>query len=231
MMIDYPEQHKRLERRLGYRFTDRAWLMRALTHRSKSRTNYERLEFLGDALLDFVISDCLYRRFPGQPEGVLTRLRANLVRRPSLAGIARELDLGEFLILGAGENKSGGHQRDSTLSDVFEAIIAAIYLDGGIDSARLFIEAIFSDRIGMLNPDELLKDPKSALQEWLQQHQQELPDYRVIEVSGKEHKQVFDVQCRVGSEMVFSGKAGSRRSAEQKAAAKALAYLKTQDNG
>lgn len=225
-MTTRPDLDK-LQRRLGYVFDDPARLRLALTHRSKSRSNYERMEFLGDSLLGFVISNCLFQQFPDQPEGVLTRLRAKLVRQRSLASVARTFELGEYLVLGSGEGKSGGHLRDSTLSDVFEAIIAAIYLDGGIDAARPFITRTFMDILASLDPGEELKDPKSALQEWLQQSQFELPEYEITEISGKDHKQMFQVECRIGvTDNVFTGRADSRRKAEQKAAARALEFLK-----
>ena len=218
----------KLQHMLGYQFNDLAWLKLALTHRSKSKFNYERLEFLGDSLLGFAISDYLYNAFPDHPEGVLTRLRANVVRQKSLAVIARKFDLGGYLILGAGEGKSGGHQRDSTLSDVLEAIIAAIYLDGGMDSARGFISRTFKEVLNNLNPDQQLKDPKSTLQEWLQQRQFELPSYEVINIKGKDHSQIFEVHCLISlTETIFKGKGSSRRRAEQKAATKAIDYLTT----
>ena len=217
----------RLQQKLGYRFNDISWLKLALTHRSKSKLNYERLEFLGDSFLGFVISDCLYKQFPKEPEGVLTRLRASIVKQKSLATVAKEFGFSEFLILGAGEGRSGGHQRDSTLSDVLEAIIAAIYIDGGIIPARTFIETTFATKLDSLDPSIQLKDPKSQLQEWLQKLRLEVPEYQVVEIIGKDHDQIFEVECiTVMSSEIFNGRGSSRRIAEQKAAKKALEKLK-----
>ena len=221
-----PDLNK-LQQKLGYEFSDISWLKLALTHRSKSKLNYERLEFLGDSFLGFVISDCLYKQFPKEPEGVLTRLRASIVRQKSLAIVAREFGFSEFLILGAGEGRSGGHGRDSTLSDVLEAVIAAIYMDGGTQQARDFIERTFADKLGSLDPSVQLKDPKSQLQEWLQKLGYEVPDYQVIKVSGKDHDQIFDVECAtVMTAEIYRGQGSSRRIAEQKAAKNAMASLK-----
>ncbi len=213
----------KLQRKLNYQFNDPSWLTLALTHRSKSKKNYERLEFLGDSFLGFVVSDYLYSKFTDQPEGVLTRLRANVVRQKSLATIAREFELNDFLILGAGEGKSGGHHRDSTLSDTLEAIIAAIYLDGGDQAAKRFVETTFAQTLDALNPAVQLKDAKSSLQEWLQKRGYAVPEYSVLNITGKDHKQTFEVECCVVDiDKKFSAKGGSRRKAEQKAAQKAL---------
>ncbi len=220
---------EKLQRKLNYQFNNLAWLTLALTHRSKSKSNYERLEFLGDSFLGFVVSDHLYHKFPDQPEGILTRLRANVVRQRSLAAIAREFELNDFLILGAGEGKSGGHNRDSTLADVLEAIIAAIYLDGGDQAARKFVEDTFSQTLNSLDLSVQLKDAKSSLQEWLQKRGSDVPEYSVFNISGKDHKQTFEVECRVvDADKIFKGKGSSRRKAEQKAAQKALDYLVAQ---
>lgn len=217
----------RLQQKLGYQFEDVSWLKLALTHRSKSKINYERLEFLGDSFLGFVISDCLFKQFPKEPEGVLTRLRASVVKQKSLAGVASEFGFGEFLILGAGEGRSGGHRRDSTLSDVLEAIIAAIYIDGGAIQARSFIERTFAGKLESLDPSIQLKDPKSQLQEWLQKLGLDVPEYQVVEIFGKDHEQIFEVQCQtIMSSEIFKGRGSSRRIAEQKAAKQALGKLK-----
>ncbi len=217
----------KLQRKLGYHFSDILWLELALTHRSKSKLNYERLEFLGDSLLGFIISDCLFNQFPQEPEGILTRLRASIVRQKSLAKVAREFGFSDFLILGAGEGRSGGHERDSTLSDVLEAVIAAIYIDGGITPARTFIERTFAAKMDLLDPNVQLKDPKSQLQEWLQKLGYEVPEYRVAEISGKDHDQIFEVGCiTLMSPEIFFGRGSSRRIAEQKAAKHALEKLK-----
>lgn len=224
-----PDLNK-LQRLLNYQFNDNSWLILALTHRSKSKTNYERLEFLGDSVLGFVIGDHLYKYFPDQPEGILTRLRANVVRQKSLAKIAREYNLSEFLILGVGEGKSGGHNRDSTLSDVLEAIIAAIYLDSGVEAATEFIRRSFAQTLSSLDPSVQLKDPKSNLQEFLQQRGHDVPSYEVANITGKDHKQNFEVECRVADvKKTFKGKGGSRRKAEQRAAQRALDYLNTKE--
>ena len=218
---------EKLQRNLDYQFSDPSWLKLALTHRSKSKKNYERLEFLGDSFLGFVISDCLYKKFPQEPEGILTRLRANVVRQKSLANIAKEFNLSDFLILGAGEGRSGGHQRDSTLSDVLEAIIAAIFMDGGEAKARQFVEKTFANSLAALDPSIQLKDPKSRLQEWLQKQGHEVPEYQVTEINGQDHDQMFKVECQtIISETLFIGEGTSRRKAEQKAAQHALKELK-----
>ena len=226
-MVKVMPDFDKLQKKLGYQFTDIAWLKLALTHRSKSKKNYERLEFLGDSFLGFVISDCLFKQFPKEPEGVLTRLRASVVRQKSLATIAKDFGFSEFLILGAGEGRSGGHQRDSTLSDVLEAIIAAIYMDGGTQQARAFIERTFAAKLSSLDPSIQLKDPKSQLQEWLQKLGFEVPEYQVVEITGKDHDQIFKVECvTLMSAEIFNGQGSSRRIAEQKAAKRALDKLK-----
>ncbi|MFV2005771.1 MAG: ribonuclease III, partial [Gammaproteobacteria bacterium] len=183
------ESYQGLEESLGYVFNSGTELLvRALTHKSHGANNYERLEFLGDSLLGFIIADALFEKFPVADEGQLTRLRASLVRQETLAEIGRELDLGEYLILGPGALKSGDHARDSILSDVIEAIIGVIYLDGGIVSCRQFISRMYESRLALCAPDAILKDPKTRLQELLQQKSQELPEYTVLDVSGPPHK-------------------------------------------
>lgn len=221
----------KLQKKLHHQFSDVSWLKMALTHRSKSKRNYERLEFLGDSFLGFVISSWLFEKFPKEPEGVLTRLRAAVVRQKSLASIAKNFGLSEFLILGAGEGRSGGHLRDSTLSDALEAVIAAIYIDGGTDAAKQFIKSTFAAKMDSLDPSVQLKDPKSELQEWLQKQGYDVPGYQVVEISGKDHDQIFEVECVTPmSSEVFSGRGSSRRVAEQKAARQALKKLKIQAN-
>ena len=230
-MSNSPDLDK-LQRKLNYHFNDESWLILALTHRSKSKTNYERLEFLGDSFLGFIVSDYLYKNFPREPEGILTRLRANVVRQKSLAAVAREFELNDFLILGAGEGKSGGHNRDSTLSDVLEAIIAAIYLDGGAQEARGFVETTFAQVLNDLDPSAQLKDSKSTLQEWLQKRGYDVPNYEVVNITGKDHKQSFEVECQVAEvnkNFKGKGKGSSRRRAEQKSAQRTLDYLKAID--
>ena len=201
-------------------------LIRALTHRSHSSDNYERLEFLGDSLLGFIIADTIYERFPNAKEGQLTRLRASLVRQETLAELGRELDLGAHLILGPGALKSGDHERDSILSDVLEAIIGAIYLDGGMKPCRQFVTRMFASRLALCEPDNVFKDPKTRLQELLQERSEELPEYTILDVSGPPHKQSFKVQCQIaGVSQVFLGQGSSRRRAEQDSAEKALQAL------
>ncbi len=217
---------ERLETALGYRFRQPALLETALTHRSAGRRNNERLEFLGDAILGFVISEALFERFPEATEGQLSRMRANLVKGETLAGIARHLNLGDHLILGSGELKSGGFRRESTLADAVEALIGAIYQDGGLDAARDFVLRHLGRHIDRLDPGGVLKDPKTRLQEYLQARGRALPRYEVTAVRGKTHDQVFEVVCHVdGLEEPSRGSGGSRRKAEQAAAAAALARL------
>jgi ribonuclease-3 len=219
-----------LEEKLNYRFDDVDLFRQALTHRSAAGKNNERLEFLGDAVLDFVISEALYRTSPDADEGDLSRLRASLVRDASLAGIAVELGIGEHLYLGGGERKSGGHRRDSILADALEAILGAVYLDRGFEAARELIERLFSERLQNLPHVDELRDPKTRLQEWLQARQLPLPDYELIEVKGQAHKQTFRVRGVVaGQEVEASGKGTSRRNAEQQAAERLLRALRAAD--
>lgn len=204
---------------IDYRFDDPELLTRALTHRSHGGPHYERLEFLGDGLLNGIIADLLYRRRPHAPEGDLSRLRSRLVRDTTLAEIATELGLGDRLRLGPGELRSGGHQRQSILADVLEALIGAIYLDGGFGAAREVVLALFDQREQALPSAERLKDPKTRLQELLQADGQLLPEYRVVAESGADHCKRFEVECSVGGLMTpVRAAAGSRRKAEQAAA-------------
>jgi len=218
------EKIQRLQKSLDYNFNSRPELLiRALTHRSHGSDNYERLEFLGDSLLGFIIADTICERFPDADEGQLTRLRANLVRQETLAELGRELDLGRYLILGPGALKSGDQGRDSVLSDVVEAIIGVIYLDGGMLPCRQFVTRIFADRLALCEPHKILKDPKTRLQEFLQQQSQKLPEYTILDISGPPHKQSFKVQCLIAEgKQVFCGRGASRRKAEQDSAEKAL---------
>jgi ribonuclease-3 len=214
---------------LGYRFDDLALLQRALTHRSSGKDNNERLEFLGDAVLGFVIAAEIYKRYPKAREGELSRLRASLVRRESLAELAQSLDIGSHLWLGSGERKSGGHHRNSILADGLEAVLGAIYLDGGFAPCRDCILALFAERLSGQTDLSELKDPKTRLQEYLQSRQQSLPEYTVVETTGDAHDQRFRVQCRIsGTDTPFTeGVARNRRKAEQKAAAQMLEQLET----
>ncbi len=218
--------HNELARRLGYVFRDAALLARALTHRSRSSRNYERLEFLGDSILSFVIADVLYDRFPQLSEGELTRLRATLVRRETLATLARELDLGDCLDLGSGELKSGGFDRDSILADGLEAVFGAVYKDGGIEAVRNVVLHRYQSILDGIDPNSILKDPKTRLQEFLQHKSLATPTYAVLEVSGEPHQQRFVVECRVpGMAEAVRGEGSSRRYAEQAAATRACELL------
>ena len=221
-----------LEKKLGYRFQRRELLNQALTHRSYGAVNNERLEFLGDAILNFVVADALYKQFPSAREGQLSRLRAHLVRRQTLAEIAREVSLGDHLIMGTGEMRSGGFDRDSILSDTLEGIIGATYLDGDLESARANILAWFASRLESLSLDNSQKDSKTRLQEFLQAKRAMLPEYVVTKMTGKAPDQMFTVECR--SEMlsgVAIGHGGNRRIAEQMAATQALSLLGVPEEG
>jgi ribonuclease-3 len=211
---------------LNYKFEDETLLQRALTHRSKSADNYERLEFLGDSVLNFTISAELYCRYPNVAEGELTRLRANLVKKDTLALLAREIDLGDFLSLGGGELKSGGFDRDSILGDALEAVFGAVFLDGGIEKARALIVDVYHGLLEKVTPETLQKDPKTQLQEYLQKQSFATPVYNVIDISGQAHDQSFRVECIVsGLSEPVQGTGRSRRNAEQDAAAMALKLL------
>lgn len=217
----------KLELRLGYRFSDRALLAQALTHRSAAPANNERLEFLGDGILNFVVAAELFRRKPDLPEGDLSRLRASMVNQSSLARLARHIELGGFLKLGTGELKSGGHRRESILSDGLEAVFGAIYLDSDFETARRIIVGCYGERLDQLPDVNALKDPKTRLQEYLQSGRLPLPSYRVLDVTGKAHSQTFSVECTIdGVGGATIGEARSRRQAEQRAAEAMLARLR-----
>lgn len=213
-------------RALGHEFSDRALIEQALTHRSAGGVNNERLEFLGDAILGFVIADELYHRFSSASEGQLSRLRSSLVKGETLADIARQFDLGDYLILGPGELRSGGQSRASILSDGLEAILAAIYLDSGYEATRRVILEVFTPRLENLDLKAQQKDPKTRLQELLQARKIPLPGYDVIETSGTPHDQIFTVRCAI-SELGLekTGLGSSRRRAEQDAAQSMLEEL------
>ncbi len=200
-------------------------LQQALTHRSKSNMNNERLEFLGDSVLGLTISAELYKRYPDTDEGALTRLRARLVRKETLAAIARNMDLGEYLRLGTGELKSGGFDRDSILADALEAIFGAAYEDGGIDAGSTMVLHLYQPVLQDITPRSSAKDPKTRLQELLQKQHLPLPTYNMINVSGKAHKQTFEVECIVDGIDPVTGKGSSRRRAEQDAAGQAYNLL------
>lgn len=217
----------RLLSRLGYQFDNPALLKQALTHRSVSqRHNYERLEFLGDALLGMIVAQYLYGRYPNEQEGRLTRMRATLVRQESLAIIARNLKLGPSLILSTGEMKSGGHHRESILADVVEAIIGAIYLDcNDLEKVRDIVLNWYLPFLSDLEPTDALKDPKTRLQEYLQGKHLPLPQYILVEVKGEAPNQHFTIHCQVSDVPVAVGQGSSRRSAEQTAASVILTQL------
>ena len=209
---------------LAYNFHDPELRERALSHRSVGSRNNERLEFLGDGLVNLFVAELLYEVFPRADEGELTRFRSRLVSEPSLAAIARDLNLGDQLILGMGELKSGGHRRDSILADAFEALVAAIYLDGGWQVCREKTRAIFEPLIATLGPGE--KDPKTRLQELLQAQGKPLPAYDLVRSSGADHAKIFDVTCSIASlSLVGEGRGNSRRAAEQAAAKDAIDKL------
>jgi len=213
-------------------FTDPALLSNALTHRSAARHHNERLEFLGDAVLGFVIADLLYRRFPELDEGVLTRARAALVNRHSLAALARETGLGNHIVLGEGELKSGGRRRDSILANTVEAVIGAVYLDAGIGACVDEIAHLFARRLDEFSPDHFEKDPKTRLQEFLQARREPLPEYHTVSVEGHSPHQTFVVECRVSLlDDAVSGSGRSRRIAEQSAARAALDGLGVANDG
>lgn len=198
----------------------------AVTHRSVGKINNERLEFLGDSVLSLVITEYLFQHLPTAKEGELSRLRAHLVRGETLAKIAAESNLGDYLNLGAGELKSGGFRRDSIMEDALEAIIGAVYSIKGFDYARNYILALFVERLADLPDSETLKDPKSRLQELLQSQGQPVPSYRVLDISGNAHQQEFLTECRIDSlDIVVHAQGASRRKAEQSAAEKALVLV------
>ncbi len=214
--------------RLDYSFTDPVLLETALTHRSASGQNNERLEFLGDAFLSLYVARRLYVLHPNADEGDLSRLRAALVRRDTLAEIARELDVDSHLILGAGEVRSGGAGREAAQADCLEALIGAVLLDGGHDAADRLLERLFSERMSSLPDPASLKDPKTRLQEWLQARSLKLPVYRVDSVQGRDHEQLFTVSCEVPDRRLRAeGQGRSRRRAEQAAAESMLMELTT----
>ncbi|NQY04047.1 MAG: ribonuclease III [Halieaceae bacterium] len=217
---------ERLQRALGYSFSDPALLQLALTHRSAGRTNNERLEFLGDSIVNHVIAEALYQKLSSSQEGSLSRVRASLVCGDTLAEIGRELELGDYLRLGTGERKSGGHRRGSILADTVEAIAGAILLDSDVDTCRRCLLAWFDSRLRDLDQQSDGKDAKTRLQELLQGRGQALPEYQLLGVTGEDHAQVFTVSCTVQSQsLVTEGTGSSRRKAEQQAAAEAVERL------
>jgi ribonuclease-3 len=219
-----------LQHRLGHRFADASLLQRALTHRSAGADHNERLEFLGDAVLQTAISAMLYARFAGSDEGDLTRVRAHLVREDSLARVALALGLPEVLRLSEGEARGGGARRPSIVADALEALIGATYLDGGQASAQAVVERLFGDVIAGTEMDSWTKDAKTELQEWLQARRLPVPSYRIVATRGQSHAQTFDVECAVPAlGLAEHGEGKSRRGAEQDAARRMLVSLKASD--
>ena len=216
----------RLTKKLGYEFQNTQLLIQALTHRSAKGAHNERLEFLGDSILGFVIAEALFDQFPKHDEGDLTRMRSSLVKGVTLAEIARDFSLGEYLILGPGELKSGGHRRESILEDAIEAIIGAVYLDSTIEQCKALILSWFEKRLAVIKPGNEQKDPKTQLQEYLQGRKIPLPNYDVIDTTGQSHNQEFTVRCQtsvIDKEVIAKGT--SRRKAEQAAAQQILALI------
>jgi len=211
----------------GYQFRRQELLEQALTHRSYSRsTNNERLEFLGDSVLNLAISIHIYHRFAAADEGDLSRIRASLVKQDTLAEVAREIDLGDYIHLGGGELKSGGYRRASILSDALEAVIGAVYLDSDYENAEAAILHLFSGQLKSIDDVANLKDPKTQLQEYLQAQKKSLPIYEVEKTSGKSHSQVFTIKCQLADlDLQSSGSGTSRKKAEQQAAQKILNKL------
>ncbi|MBN2232633.1 MAG: ribonuclease III [Deltaproteobacteria bacterium] len=221
-----------LQRLIGYHFRTPDLLVTALTHRSSCNEpeaagehSYERLEFLGDAVIELLISDLLYHRFPAAREGELTRRRTACVNEESLAAQARELDLGRYLRLGRGEETHGGRERDSMLADCFEALTAAVYLDGGFEAGRVLVGRLFGPRLEALTAAVLHRDHKSRLQELAQSRGLPLPEYRLAGTRGPDHRRTFAVEVRVAGELMGTGQAASKKKAEQQAACAALARL------
>ena len=235
-VVPFGSELEPLERRIGYRFRDRGLLEHALTHRSRVHEDAsggvfdnESMEFLGDSVLGFVIADMLFRHFPHHNEGQKSKLKASIVSAASLARLGDKISLGEFLILGRGEEKTGGRRKHALIADCYEALIAAIYLDGGIEPAAAFIERQFADLIEEARRTgahaAFTEDYKSALQEWLQSHDRGLPTYRLAAELGPAHRRLFDVEVLVNGEPLASAEGRSKKEAAQAAARKALERL------
>ncbi|MBV1885284.1 MAG: ribonuclease III [Gammaproteobacteria bacterium] len=218
---------KALSRRIGYQFKDPSLLELAMTHKSVSnRNNYERLEFLGDSIVNFLIAAKLFDKFEEAKEGQLSRLRARLVKGETLAMLARKLDLGNTLLLGSGELKSGGFRRDSILADAFESLIGAIYIDAGLERCETLVMEWYEDLLTEITLEHTEKDPKTRLQEFLQAQKKPLPQYTIVGIDGQAHAQIFRVACQIeGVDDAAEGVGPSRRYAEQMAAEKALELL------
>lgn len=230
MLEEYQSRLKVLEERIGYSFRNQALLRQALTHSSFSNEqrinrgkNYERLEFLGDAVLELVTSEFLYKTHSLVPEGELTKMRASMVCEPSLAICARDLELGQFMLLGRGEEAMGGRNRDSIISDVMEAVIGAIYLDGGMESARAFINKFV---LADLEDRQLFYDSKSSLQELVQGKLKKELCYELLEESGPEHDKLFRVSVHMDDQVLGTGEGKTKKAAEQQAAYRALLFLR-----
>ena len=235
-VVPFGSEFAPLERVIGYRFRDRGLLEHALTHRSRVHEDAsggvidnESLEFLGDSVLGFVVADMLFRRFPQHNEGEKSKLKASIVSATSLARLGEKLDLGEYLILGRGEEKTGGRRKQALIANCYEALIAAIYLDGGIEPARAFIERQFQDLIEEARRTgphaTFTEDYKSALQEWLQSHDRGLPDYRLAAEIGPAHRRRFEVEVVVNGDTLARAEGRSKKEAAQAAAKAALARL------
>ncbi|MFZ9614717.1 MAG: ribonuclease III [Candidatus Methylopumilus sp.] len=220
------ERQASLSRIIHYTFNDPSFMIMALTHRSFSSQHNERLEFLGDSVLSFLIANELYKRFPRIDEGDLSRLRAQLVKESSLSTIATSMGLGDFIRLGEGELKSAGWRRPSILADTFESIIGAIYLDGGIEPTHEFVLRFFETQLNEIDPKLIQKDPKTLLQELLQSKKSDLPIYTVVSIEGEAHSQTFTIECHIKkSNIKTQGVGNSRRIAEQEAASRAYQLM------
>ena len=220
------ERQASLSRIIHYTFNDPSFMIMALTHRSFSAQHNERLEFLGDSVLSFLIANELYKRFPRIDEGDLSRLRAQLVKESSLSTIATSMGLGDFIRLGEGELKSAGWRRPSILADTFESIIGAIYLDGGVEPTHEFVLRFFETQLNEIDPKLIQKDPKTLLQELLQSKKSDLPIYTVVSIEGEAHSQTFTIECHIKkSNIKTQGVGNSRRIAEQEAASKAYQLM------
>ncbi len=220
------ERQASLSQIIHYTFNDPSFMIMALTHRSFSAQHNERLEFLGDSVLSFLIANELYKRFPRIDEGDLSRLRAQLVKESSLSTIATSMGLGDFIRLGEGELKSAGWRRPSILADTFESMIGAIYLDGGIEPTHQFVLRFFETQLNEIDPKLIQKDPKTLLQELLQSKKSDLPIYTVVSIEGEAHSQTFTIECHIRqSNIKTQGVGNSRRIAEQEAASKAYQLM------
>ena len=218
--------------RIHYTFQDESLCLKALSHRSHGLSNNERLEFLGDAVLTLIVTDYLFKRFIYAREGVLSRLRARLVRGGHLSRCALEIGLGDFLRLGPGEMRSGGHRRDSILENAFEALIGAIYLDGGLEEARAVIHNCFQTSFDSLDIDQPPMDAKTRLQEYCQKFGHALPEYEILSVEGAPHDQIFCVICHVKAlKLEGLGKSSNRKAAEQAAATQVLTNMEQTQHG